>query len=252
MFKKSVFATSMITLLSQNIMAEGFSSTSLIYMYGNSFEEVADVDTIPDGDLHTITLEHFSTWKYGANFFFVDMTKANYGNNGFAGKRDSNKVYAEWAPRLSLSAMTGNNLSFSFINDVHLAGQLNRGEDFNAELAGVGAMLDVPSFNFVEFNVYARDDNFNDKTSQLTVAWNATYNIGFPLVFEGFVDYFGVDDGSTVIFQPRLLLDSKYFRKELDGLQVGIEYYYYNTSAVPNFKSKVVESTPQFMAKWTW
>lgn len=240
----------LISIFAQTLLAENFSSTNIQFLYGNSIHEVASVDTVPNGNVQTITLEHFSTWEYGANFFFVDMEKADYDNNGYAGTKDTSKTYAEWAPSLSFSKMSGKDVSFAFVKDVMLVGQINRGKNFEADLLGMGAMLDVPGFNFVELDILARDDNFNKSTQQLTVAWNATFELGVPLIFEGFIDYYGVDNGTTFISQPRLLLDGKFFGEKTKNLQIGIEYFYYKTSKVPGFKDKIVESTPQFMIKW--
>lgn len=243
-------AFAITSIFSLSASCENFSSTNIQFLYGNSIQEVASVDTVPDGNVQTITLEHFSTWEYGANFFFVDMEKADYGNNGYPGVKDTSKTYGEWAPSLSFSKMSGTDVSFGCVKDVMLAGQINRGKNFEAELLGLGVMLDVPYFNFVEVDLYTRDDNFNKRTQQLTIAWNSTFELGVPLIFEGFIDYYGVDVGTVFLTQPRLLLDGKFFGEKTKNLQIGIEYYYYKTSAVPGFKAKVVESAPQIMVKW--
>lgn len=249
-FKHLLLPLLFIAFFSHTAFAENFSSTNIQFLYGNSIHEVLSVDTVPDGRVQTITLEHFSTWEYGANFFFVDMEKADYDNNGYAGTKDTSKTYAEWAPSLSFSKMSGEDVSFACVKDVMLVGQINRGQNFEADLLGLGAMLDVPGFNFVEVDLLARDDNFNKSTQQLTLAWNSTFELGVPLIFEGFIDYYGVDNGTTFISQPRLLLDGKFFGEKTKNLQVGIEYFYYKTPKSPGFKGKVVESSPQIMVKW--
>jgi len=226
--------------------AEEWSKTNVQFLYGDNFDRLIGEKRVENGDMRTITIEHAGGWAYGKNFFFFDLTSADFENG------DTQRLYGEWAPKLSISKVSSSDLSFSFINDFYLAGEINQGDDFRATNIGLGLGLDIPTFNFFEFNLFSRNDNFNAATFQITLAWNNTFNLGsVPLVFEGFLDYYGTDYGTEVVTQPRLLLDGKVFGDSLKTLQAGIELYYYKSSAAP-WRGRINEAVPQAMIKWIW
>lgn len=81
-----------------------WTSSNIQYLYGGDF-------IFAEQERSTITIEHAHGWKYGKNFFFVDM----YNNNGF-------EVYAEVYSYLSLNKISGANLSLGPVKDFSLAG----------------------------------------------------------------------------------------------------------------------------------
>jgi len=236
----------LLCLCSLSSFAETWSDTSIQYLYGNNFDRLIDGDRISNGKMETITIEHAGGWKYGKNFFFVDLFSAD-----FDGGKEY-KLYAEWAPKLSLSKLSDTDLSWGFITDVYLAGEINQGDDFRAVNLGFAVGVDVVGFDFLDVNIFSRKDNYNDRTGQLTVAWKSHFVfLSLPLVFEGFFDYYGVDAGTAVVTQPRLLLEGKVISDAMEDLQAGIEIYYYRASASA-LRESVNETVPQFMLKWTW
>jgi len=232
-----------------SLNAESWSSTNIQYLYSSNFDKLIGGETVPDGKMETITIEHIGGWAYGTNFFFIDLTSANFAS----GKK--HKLYTEWAPTLSLSKVSGADLSFTFIKDVSLAAELNQGDNFRATNIGIGFDLAIPGFNVFGANAFSRNDNFNNSTFQITLFWNSTFDIGpIPLVFEGFLDYYGTDFGTEVVTQPRLLLDGKVFGESMKTLQAGVELYYYKSSVDPGpfGHDKINEAVPQAMIKWIW
>ena len=233
-------------VLQFNVHAEEWSQTNIQFLYGNDFKEVAGSDSVISGDMKTITIEHAGSWEYGSNFFFFDMTSANFSS----GKQ--HKIYGEWAPKISLSEVSGTKLSWGFIKDILIAGEINQGDNFRANNLGLGLSLDIPTFDFFELNLFHRKDNFNDASFQLTLAWlNRFYAFSLPMRFEGFFDYYGTDFGTEIVTQPRLLLDGKYFGNATESLQLGIELYYYKSSSAP-WRDNINKLVPQVMLKWTW
>ncbi len=244
--KKIELMMGLFFLCSVVLYAENWSKTNIQYLYGNSFDQLAGGDSVPDGDMETITIEHAGGWDYGKNFFFIDMTSADFAS----GKQY--RIYAEWAPKLSLSQLGGSTLSWGVIKDVFLAGEINQGDDFRAINLGVAVELELPSFTFFDLNLFTRKDNYNDRTMQLTMAWESRFALfSLPLIFEGFFDYYGTDFGTEVITQPRLLLEGKAFSDRLKNFQAGTELYFYRSSAAP-WRGSINESVPQVMIKWIW
>lgn len=234
-------------LFSLPVMAEEWSSTNVQLLYGNNFSYDASGDKIVDHTMRTVTIEHVGGWAYGENFFFVDMTSGDFAS----GK--SHKIYGEWAPKLSLSKMSNTDLSYAFIKDIRLSGELNQGDNFQAVNLGVGLALDLPTFTFFDANFFVRNDNFNKSNYQLTLAWQSKFSVfDLPLIFEGFLDYYGVDYGTEVVSQPRLLLDGSYFTDNLKDLHAGVEFYCYKSSSTPWRSEVIKEYVPQIMIKWIW
>ncbi len=177
-----------------------------------------------------ITLEHANGWKYGDNFFFMDISSLS--------SYPKAEIYFEVAPRLSLGKLTGKKVANGIIKDVLLAGQWNYGYNFDTEfspnilLYGIGVDLQLPYFNFVQLNVYARNNLDTDKTSwQLTTAWLLPIEYrAVKIEFGGFLDLAGGDDDglkTNLLVSPQLLLDMGNFVGKSGKLMLGTEYSYW-------------------------
>ncbi len=245
MSRLSTFLFALMSLTSL-LQAEEWSTTNIQLLYGNDFDRLVGEKQVLDGDMKTVTIEHAGGWEYGSNFFFIDMSSADYASG------EKQTVYAEWAPKLSFSKLSSTDLSWGFIKDIYLAGELNRGNDFSANNIGLGVGLDLLGFDFIDLNLLSRNDNFNDATFQIVLAWKKQFDLAsVPFVFEGFLDYYGTDYGTEVLTQPRLLIDGRVISEEMNKLQAGIELYYYKSSAAP-WRGSIHETVPQFMIKWVW
>ncbi|WP_020674880.1 DUF5020 family protein [Geopsychrobacter electrodiphilus] len=196
----------------------------------------------------TLTFEHANGWKYGDNFFFLDVV-----NPMRDGVHSTNDLYAEFSPRLSLSKISGKKIAFGFVKDVLLASTLEMGEYSHNYLYGVGFSLDLPKFAYADINIYVRNNpNQDGQTYQITPVWALPFTVGSAkMLFEGFADIAG-SEGNTkfnIDCQPRLLLDVGNFWQAPDSLWVGVEYmYWHNKFGVDGAN----ESLPQAMVKWVF
>jgi nucleoside-specific outer membrane channel protein Tsx len=151
------------------IVWQDFSLTGL---YGENYVVPFAGD---DNKQTTITAEYAAGFTKGDVFFFVDQ----------AWDRDNEtSTYLEFAPRLSLGAITGNDLSFGPVKDVlvattweHSAGYDNNTE-FNNFMYGVGFSLDVPYTSYANLNLYKvhNDNTYNDY--QLTITYAVPFKLG--------------------------------------------------------------------------
>lgn len=241
----AVIACMLMLFFSRAAWSEDFSTTNVQVLYGANFHDPFFGYNTTDGNLTTVTLEHFGTWAYGDNYFFVDFLAGDFA--GFTGNPagKTTRIYGEWHPRLSLSKISGSDLSFSIIKEIDLAGQINRdGEGFKADLLGMGVNLDIPGFNFVELDGYARKDNFNKLTYQVTVAWDLPFG-SWPVSLTGYVDINGTDKhGIEINGQPQLLIDVGAISSlGKNHLLMGVEWYYHH-------HNQVNSSVAQGMMKW--
>lgn len=211
--------------------AENFSTTEIQLLYGEGFH--LGRNGLGETDRLTATIEHFSTWAYGDNFFFIDV------NRDYDGTGSTSDEYGEYWGHLSAAKIFGYNFGDGILRDVNLGFGVNAGTDFVVGAVGPRVDLNVPGFDLFTVGLYAYnniDDPFGrnlDTTYQATWVWNA------PLVdkgrwkiwTQGFVDYID-DQGSGVdhqiVFQPQVRLDLG----RLTGLQngkveAGLEYAFF-------------------------
>jgi nucleoside-specific outer membrane channel protein Tsx len=223
--------------------AQSFQYQNAQLLFGTRFDDPIVGSDPREGRMTTVTLEAGSVWRFGDNFFFVDLMRGDF-QEGPAGRH---RVYAEWAPRLSLSRITGANLGFGPVGDILIAGGMDRGSDgFASNQIGVGTNLRIPGFTFLQLNVYRRDDVYNPPTYQITPVWGLPLGSGrLQGVFTGFADFVGADGGGLdLMAQPQLLLDlGALAGTDAGRLQAGIEWYLHR---VPDYTSSV----PQVMVKF--
>jgi nucleoside-specific outer membrane channel protein Tsx len=244
--KRVVCVAWLLAGICTGVAAEEWSTTNIQYLYGSSFDRLPGEKIVSDGAMQTITIEHAGSWEYGRNFFFVDMMSGDFNND------KEQLIYGEWIPKLSLSKLSGSELSWGIVKELFLAGEINQGDDFRVYNLGAGVALELSGFEFFDLSLYHRKDNYNAATFQLAAAWKSSFRLAsLPLVFEGFFDYYGTDYGTEIISHPRLLLDGSVFGESTKMLQAGVELYYYRSSAAP-WRKEINEAVPQLMLKWVW
>jgi nucleoside-specific outer membrane channel protein Tsx len=229
--------------------AESFSTTNLQLLHGWDFNDpIAGSDT-RTGHMTTLTLNHFSTWEYGDNFFFADILRGDFK----PGLPQDAQIYGEWHPRLFLNKIAGAKAPlFGIFRNWGFAGEYNQsGNGFYAYLAGLGVDLALPFPYSVGLNVYYRYDKFAGDQWQVSPFWNLPFSLGVaPFLLSGFVDVNGTKDASgneglEIMAQPELLLDLLGLAGATKNrLYLGIEWYWHRLPAYTT-------SAPQIMAQWT-
>jgi nucleoside-specific outer membrane channel protein Tsx len=231
----------------------GFATTNVQFLYGWGFEDsLLGYDT-GNGQMATLTVNHFSTWKYGDNFAFVDLFRGDFTSGS------ESTVYAEWHPRLFLNRILGRKgKCLGIFRDFGLAFEVNQGPSFYAYMAGLGGDLALPIPGTVSLNVFYRYDSvqipgpdIRNHTWQVSPSWVIPFSIGpAGAVFTGFVDVSGTNDNEDVdvLTQPQLLLDVLGLAGgPRQALFLGIEWsLHYNDLIVPD----TLVSAPQILVQW--
>jgi nucleoside-specific outer membrane channel protein Tsx len=237
-----------------------FATTNLQFLYGWDFHDpAAGGNDTEDGEMSTLTLNHFSTWAGGDNFAFVDLMQGEY-NDG-----TKSHLYAEWHPRLLLTKLLGvKGKTLGFISDAGLAFELNLGNGFQAYLAGVGCDIPLP-IGLVSVNVYYRYDELQagsfrayNHTWQVSPSWSFPFKVaGASFQFSGFVDVNGVSSGDgwqgiEVMAQPQLVVDVLGLAGGPQGkLFAGVEWYLHHHPSNTSLGAKDdLISAPQAMVQW--
>lgn len=193
-------------------------------------------------DTRILTFQHASGWKYGDNFFFIDLIET---------EDDNIDLYGEWYPNFSFGKIAGKESFIGPLRDIGLLLGINFGADPNVlkYLPGIRLSWDVPGFAFLntDFTAYIEGKNDNgsgvpeeDDSWMFDVNWALPFKISsLSFSFEGHIEYIaerkvksGPFSGSTVeawiLAQPQLRLDiGELIFKAPNHLFAGIEYQYW-------------------------
>jgi nucleoside-specific outer membrane channel protein Tsx len=197
-------------------------------------------------DILTATVNHFSEWKYGDNFFFFDVEgKDDY-------KLEAAQYYGEFASRFSLDkiilgADKGNNLLGSFLKESYIKLEYNGGSPVSgydyiddALLYGVSFDLDLgqPNFGFTNLSFLVKDftaidGHDNSETNwQVTLVWGQPFSLGsMNFTFQGFFDVWEYNDEVVVLTEPQIRLQLNSFVGKdnfLSDSAIGMEFEFSN------------------------
>ncbi|MGM0981935.1 MAG: DUF5020 family protein [Pseudomonadota bacterium] len=199
-----------------------FSDSSISLLHSDQYEAFGNEEQ----ENTFVTFENVTAHDWGGTFFFVDI---NQGRGRASGQDD---VYGEFSPTLSMSWLSGKDLSNGPLTDVSLAATYEFGgeTDLNNYLTGLSLSWSVPGFQYVNTAFYYASNSEIDNDLQLTLTWGAPFEIGAArFLFDGFLDYSTAesDHKSELNFTPQLKLDIGNFRGSPGVLYAGIEYAYW-------------------------
>jgi nucleoside-specific outer membrane channel protein Tsx len=261
----AVVALAAVLALAPSGARADFATTNLQFLDGWSFNDpAAGGNDVRGGQMYTVTLNHFSTWAYGDNFFFADLMQGEYEEG------TKSHVYSEWHPRLSLMKLLGvKGKALGIFRDAGLAFELNLGNAFQAWMAGVGCDIPVGP-GLVSVNVYYRYDELQiptgggnairsyNHTWQVSPSWSFPFKVaGASFLFSGFVDVNGVEeldgsDGVEVMAQPQLVVDVLGLAGGPAGkLFAGVEWYLHHHPSNEELGAPDdLNSVPQALIQW--
>ncbi|MGF1759284.1 outer membrane protein OmpK [Photobacterium sagamiensis] len=172
----------------------------------------------PDGFTDT-----FLELEFGGRSGFLDL----YGyvdifditNSSSSDRHDSSNVFIKLAPRLSLDAMTGKDLSFGPVQELYIANLNNVSDPFFDTLIGLGADVQVPWFGKVGMNLYARHSLNNEFFKEEEGKWN-----GYQFSMNWFKPFYFFDNDSYISYQGYMdwLFDVDTYGNEFIAEQGGV------------------------------
>lgn len=237
--------------------AADWSDTAIGYRFGTKFAEPFNPNDIRK---NIFNLTHVSGYKYGTNFFNVDLLLSDATDPDSAGSTNgAQEVYVVYRHTLDLEKVSGTSFKFGPVRGVGAT----VGFDFNTKtdagynskkrmlVAGPTLMMDVPGFlNVSLLALWESNAPYNtfsgvstprydyDVHPMLTLAWGIPIPLplGIPLSFEGFANFIaskGTDEfgGATA---PETNIDMQIMAdvSSLVGagkntFKLGLEYQYW-------------------------
>ena len=123
-------------------------------------------------------------------------------------KHNGQNIFMKFAPRLSLDALTGKDLSFGPVQELYIATLNNVDDSMMENMIGLGADVQVPWFGKVGMNLYARhatESGFKAEEGD----WN-----GYQFSMNWFKPFYTFSNGSFVSYQGYL---DYLFDKDIHG-----------------------------------
>ncbi len=232
----------LLTLFFSNLLA--FSTTNIQLLYGN-FDDNSYVYDTKNGGKTTITLEHYSSFKYADIYMFLD---SSFADDKYKYHDDTKSFYGEFSPRINLSQITSTDLSFSIVKEIYLAFQYNADNaEYNAYLYGIGSDLNVYGFDISGVNIYKKNQSIGENTYQLSPYYKTKKIYGIFHI-DGFIDWTEYDflTQNQFLFEMRKPLN-------IENFFIGAEWHYYKQKPLKlNFNTKVESNTLQAMIKYSW
>ncbi|MAY71432.1 MAG: hypothetical protein CME82_08245 [Halomonas sp.] len=225
-----------LLLLSSTAHALTWSDTFIGYRYGSQFSEPGNSD---DVEKNILQLGHVSGYRYGQNFFNLDVLHSGDEDPAKSSDDGATEAYLVYRHQLHYGKLFDEPLAFGPVKDVALTAGFDLNTK-NSEFApqkrflAVGPTLkfDLPA-GFLDVSLYyAREwnhcgldacglgDNENDISFDAFYQFNAAWGIPFdaynvPLKFQGFFnynapkgeDYFGRETKPERLIRSSLMMD---------------------------------------------
>lgn len=189
-----------------------------------------------------ITLEYAAGLTWGDAFFFIDHSRYN--------QTDEKDNYFELAPRLSLSYVTGQKLSYGPIRDVYLASTWESGSDFDNYVYGIGFGLTIPYFKYADINLYRANNETTKDDWMTTVTYGVPLTVaGQDFLFDGFADWSSKesDHAAELNWTSQWKWNAGKLISPNTRLYLGIEYsYWINKFGIRNVDEKNVSALVKY------
>ena len=228
------------------------AQTEMHFQYGNIVNPFAGTTT----GTAIVTIQHASFWKFGDNFFFIDVSDDG-GSDGFNDK----DAYGEWYSNFSLSKLGGRDLGFGPFADFGLFAGIAMGIDANVLqwLPGARIAWNLPGFIFLNTDFMLAVDGTSgldggsppEQDSRFGVDINGLlpFQLGSQsFSISGHAEYFVATTNElgdvpwSILAQPQLRWDIG----GQNGLFVGLEYQHWRNK----LGTEVVENIVQLLAVW--
>ena len=242
--------------------AADWSDTSIGYRTGSKYAEPFGPNDIKK---NIFNLTHVSGYKYGSNFFNVDLLFSDSKDpSGVGSTSGAQEAYVVYRHTLDLEKVSGSPFKFGPVRGVGLTA----GFDINAKsdagynskkrmiVAGPTLMVDVPGFLNVSllalWESNAPCNNYNlvaapptaactsrysyDTHAMLTAAWGIPLGTDTGFSFEGFANFiaskgkneFGGDTAAETNIDMQVMYDmSGVVGAKPNSFKVGLEYQYW-------------------------
>lgn len=202
--RKSLLALGLMAATSAPVMAADYSDGDIHkndYKW-MQFNLMAAIDELPGESSHDYLEMEFGGRSGIFDLYgYVDIF--NLLSNPSSDKENQEKIFMKFAPRMSLDALTGKDLSFGPVQELYVSTLMEWGGNsgVNTQKVGLGSDVNVPWLGKVGLNLYGTyDSNKKDWNGfQISTNWFKPFYFfenGSFISYQGYIDYqFGMETG---------------------------------------------------------
>ncbi|MGR5066924.1 MULTISPECIES: nucleoside-specific channel-forming Tsx family protein [Vibrio] len=203
--RKSLLALSLLAATSAPVMAADYSDGDIHkndykWMQFNLMAAIDEKGAGPESTHDYLEMEFGGRSGIFDLYGYVDVF--NLTSNPDSDKAGAEKIFMKFAPRMSLDAVTGQDLSFGPVQELYLATLMEWGGNsaVNTQKIGLGSDVMVPWFGKMGLNLYGTyDSNQKDWNGfQISTNWFKPFYFfenGSFISYQGYIDYqFGMKD----------------------------------------------------------
>lgn len=196
--RKSLLTLSMLAAMSAPAMAADYSDGDIHkndykWLQFNLMGAFNELPGFPDGSDHDYLEMEFGG-RSGLFDLYGYVDVFNLTNDPGSDKDGQSKLFMKFAPRMSLDALTGKDLSFGPVKELYIASLIEwsggaSGQDTNNQKIGLGSDVEVPWLGKIGLNLYSTYSG-NDRD------WN-----GYHLATNWFKPLHFFENGSFISYQ---------------------------------------------------
>jgi nucleoside-specific outer membrane channel protein Tsx len=277
-----VVAAAALAAMAGAAAAADWSDTSIGYRTGSKFAEPFGSNDIKK---NIFDLNHVSGYKYGTNFFNVDLLLSDSKDPAGAGSTNgAQEVYIVYRNTVELDKATGAKFAFGPVRNmgVTIGFDANAKTDagYNSKkrmvVFGPTFMFEVPGFLNVSllalwesnapYNTFSgvSTPRYSYKTHpMLTAAWSIPLSKSLPITFEGFANFiaskgnneFGGPTATETNIDAQVMYDVSTLFGGKGTFKLGLEYQYWknkfgNPATTPGAGPGAFAKTPMIRAEY--
>ncbi len=260
----------LLAMSAASASAADWSDNSVSYRYGTGFHEPGNDKDVKK---NILTFTHVSGFKYGSNFFTVDMLKSDKNDPANNGGGGAQELYGIFANQLHYSKLTGNKIALGPISDFAWTTRIDLNSKDDAFASRVQKLILGPTVKFggswgwadLDFQSY-KEKNHNgivgkavdfDLTWRVGGSWGVGFDAGpVPLKFNGWGTYtgskgkdgFGAETKAETWINAFLMVDvGKLAAGKGDTFLAGVGYEYIKNKFGSDGSNT---HTPMLKAEW--
>ena len=212
----------------------------------SQFNLMMAVDELPGESTHDYLEMEFGG-RSGIFDLYGYVDVFNLTSDSGSDKDGKEKIFMKFAPRVSLDAVTGKDLSFGPVQELYLATLMEWGgnSEVNSQKIGLGSDVMVPWLGKVGLNFYGTyDSNVKDWNGfQVSTNWFKPFYFfdnGSFISYQGYIDYqFGMKDEYADVSNGGAMFNGLYWHSDRFSVGYGLKAYkdIYGIKDTNSFKS---------------
>ncbi|HCG8516965.1 TPA: outer membrane protein OmpK [Vibrio parahaemolyticus] len=235
--RKSLLALSLLAATSAPVLAADYSDGDIHkndykWMQFNLMGAFNELPGFPDGSNHDYLEMEFGG-RSGIFDLYGYVDVFNLASDPGSDKSGKEKIFMKFAPRMSLDAVTGKDLSFGPVQELYVSTLMEWGgaSEVNSQKIGLGSDVMVPWLGKIGLNLYGTyDSNKKDWNGyQISTNWFKPFYFfesGSFISYQGYIDWqFGMKDEYSSSSYGGAMFNGIYWHSDRFAVGYGLKGY---------------------------